>query len=190
MRGRRQLASFQLDAFKKCFTYQGPHFDQPVEVKGVLLARWSIPRHVHLNNFPFLSYTFEKMSIRGFCPRCIQDKNKDLCKHTDDERVFETVVTTQELAYAVTQLSYQLHEVVEAYVYVQSGPIFRSFIQQMSSLKIRYQKVPAAFQNRLQQYCDHINEKSGFTHPAEILTPELLKENLPLATNFKLNVSL
>lgn len=182
LRGTHQLAQLILQG--DSFTYEG------VGCQGVLLARWSLPRKNSLNHIPFLPYMGkDNITIRGGCPLCIDQRHKGLCQHSDEERIFETVITTRELAYAVSQLGYHCHEILEAYIYVKEGHLFAPFIKILSSLKIRHQKVPEAYQDHLEEYCSMINQQMQFTHEAEILKPELLSENKALVAQYKLNLN-
>ena len=56
-------------------------------------------------------------------------------------------------------------------------PIFKDFMQLMSSLKIRYSKIPASRKGDLEAYCQEINEKMKFKHENDVLKPSLLSPN-------------
>ena len=93
------------------------------------------------------------------------------------QRRWKETYNCRELAYAVTKLKYSLFCIEEGVIYTVLLPIFKDFMQLMSSKKIRFSKIPPSYKSNLQSYCSEINEQMGFTRKEDILTPDLLQAN-------------
>ena len=92
------------------------------------------------------------------------------------QRCWRETYTCSELAYAVTKLKYTLFNIEEGLLYDTLLPIFKDFMQLMSSLKIRYSKIPTPRKGDLEAYCQEINEKMKFKQN-DVLKPSLLSPN-------------
>ena len=82
-----------------------------------------------------------------------------------------------EVAYAVTELSYTLYAIEEALCYVCLEPMFADYFKLLASQKIRFSAVPAEHKEHLTAYCETINQEMGFDTVEDRLTPSLLTEN-------------
>ena len=167
-----------LDYEKGCFMYTDPHDLIPREVDGILQCVVGIAPHLHqLNALPFLPIRQEGKTYRAACKKCLTDKRKKLCKHNMLQRQWRETYNCRELAYAVTQLNYTLFCIEECLIYTTLLPIFKEFMQMMSSKKVKYSKVPPSYMSDLENYCKQINNEMNLTQIGDILRAEDLLAN-------------
>ena len=166
------MTHLTLDLEAVCLKYQMDD-DSCIPVQGVCQARVAVPCECHyLNDIPFLPYKPEasnsssdslpSKTYRMSCHRCLLEKREDLCTHTLEERSFRSVYTLCELAFAAS-LGYQILEMDEALIYTQQKRIFSSFFKLCASYKIRYDTVLEFYRDKLDLYCQEINEGMSFT---------------------------
>ena len=184
LKGPKMTSRLNLHPEKGMFVYHDPSDDVVKEIDGIVQVVIGVPRDNHdVNQLPFLPIRIDKgkdknKSFRGTCKRCLMEKRKTLCKHDMLKRRWRDTYTVKEVGYAVCQLGYTLYSIDEALIYTNLQPIFESFMRLMASKKIKYGKVPASYQKDLPRYCQEVNQLMSFTRPGEILTPDLLVENI------------
>ena len=174
------------------FMYKDPKTDSLLPCEGIMQVVVSVPREAdQINAIPFLPYrdesaanTSRATNYRMSCKKCVLKRKKDLCPHSLEERSFRGTYCLCEIFHAYT-LGYVILAMEEAYIFTEMENIFSSFFKLCASYKIRYDNVPAEYQNRLDTYVQEINSGMGFTESFERLTPDLLVTNLSEKTATK-----
>ena len=96
-----------------------------------------------------------------------------------------SVWTVPEIIHAVKNGD-QVTKIFEVLAYKESSNYLKTFLDVLSSYKIRHSKFDSTSTEELQKICDAINREMGFNSPELILTPERLEENAQLKEFFKL----
>ena len=144
--------------------YKDPTDRTMKKIDGIMQVIVGIDVNLHdLNSLHFLPIRCgpEGKTFRASCKKCLTDRKKSLCKHNMTQRKWGETYTAHEVAYAVTKLNYTLFCIEECLIYTTLLPLFKNFMQLMSSKKIRYSKIPESYQSDLETYCRQINEERG-----------------------------
>ena len=176
------------------FMYRDPETNDLIPCEGVCQVIMAVPREAHdINAIPFLPYktdeessttTAKSKTFRMSCKKCLLQQRKGLCPHSLEERSFRSTYCLWEIFHAYS-LGYVILAMEECLLYTQMDNIFSSFFKLCASYKIRYDNVPAEYQDRLDIYCNEINAGMDFTESFERLTPDLLVTNLSEKTATK-----
>ena len=110
----------------KCFDYNS------VEIHGLGHVSILAPNNM---NIPFLPYRVDKKSVCALCCTCAINMSNNPCNHNEREKAFTSVYTLQEVAYACS-IGYRVLKWYEIYAYYEAKPIFRRFLQLLSSYKV------------------------------------------------------
>ena len=179
------VSRLSLDYKQKCFVYTDPDTQERLPCDGAIQVVIGLDKDHHaVNRLPFLPIRLKEgyqkqglHSYRASCLKCLLKKQKSLCHHTNEERRFRQTYTMNEVAYAVTELSYTLYAIEEALCYVRLEPMFADYFKLLASQKIRFSAVPAEHKEDLTAYCETINNEMGFDTVEDRLTPSILTEN-------------
>ena len=69
------------------------------------------------------------------CRTCAEKGQMAACGHDENSRSFTSVWTLREIAYSVT-LGYKILDTYEAWVYLESEPIFKDFLEVLAKYKV------------------------------------------------------
>ena len=180
LKGPQMCSRLSLDYEKGCFVYKDPFDNSCKEIDGIAQCIVGIDPQLHeLNSLPFLPMRLgqEGKTFWASCRKCVMERKKSLCKHNMLQRIWREVYNLKELAYAVSQLKYTLFCIEECLIYTTLLPIFKDFMQLMSSKKIKYSKIPPSYKSNLDEYCNQINQEMKFTQDIDVLSPEALQAN-------------
>ena len=88
--GGRMCSRLTLDYQKACFVYHDPVKNVKVEFDGIIQVRIGVDRGCHqVNKLPFLPIRWEGKTFRGTCPKCLKDKNAQLCHRDMSQRLWQ-----------------------------------------------------------------------------------------------------
>ena len=155
------LTKVTFDSEEKCHKLNGK--------KMIGLAQVQIVAPLSLKE-PFLGQNKKGKFIYGLCRKCIQNKSKKPCKHSEIDRSMVLVLCWQEINYAV-ELGYKIMHVYEAYNYSQEEDLFSEFIQLLAREKIRFSEPNLSL--TLQNYVDQINTEMNFSPSLKLTPPEI-----------------
>ncbi len=139
-------------------------------VKGVMQLKLTPPRE---DLFPFVTTRIPVNSksssgtYRAVCPLCYTcavNYQTDPCHHSDSERAILETLTTDEIAYALTTLNYSLVHIYEAFIFFETAPLFKSFLNVLARDKIVASGLSDALTpEEKQAEVDSINRAMNFT---------------------------
>ncbi len=76
---------------------------------------------------PGLPFSFEGRLYYALCRECVRQHRPGFCTHTDEERAFEDVFVSEELAYAVNEMDYKLVTIFEMHMYLEATKHFSEY---------------------------------------------------------------
>lgn len=128
---------------------------------------------------PFLPYRLNDQVFYSNCFTCLKQKRTNPCRHRSaNKRRFVSVYTMEELAYAVSELKYEVKYFYELYHYSSSGMVLKEFVDILASERLKNSNVLDGLHPYLQStYCECINGKMNFDHDKLLLKPENCKNN-------------
>lgn len=135
---------------------------------------------------PFLSYRInDEFVFMANCKMCALKKLTKPCRHSPKNRSFTSTWTCVELAYAVSELGYQILNWFEVHHYQSFKPLLADFVKILASQKLKTSNIlmnKATLEDK-EQYCDFINNVMQFDHPSLKLTPINCSDN-PAGKNY------
>ncbi len=145
-----------------------------IKVTGLAQVKVLAPSAIFI---PCLAVKSDGKLVYGLCRTCMEEKKKDFCQHTDEERAITDVWCTPELEYACTEAGYRLLEVYEMHLFHKTAPIFQEFFMGLARIKLQGEGFPseAVTQEEKQAYVDKLNKDM----PGLNLLSKDVKKNLP-----------
>jgi DNA polymerase elongation subunit (family B) len=122
--------------------------------QGLLQATVNPPESLFL---PALPVMCDNKLMFGLCMKCMKDKVRSFCTHSDRERVLTDTWTCHELAYALNHCGYTLVKAHEGLLYKERAEIFRDFYSLLAKMKITSEKPQAQTEEELEEYLASIN---------------------------------
>ena len=119
---------------------------------------------------PFLGQDRKGKFIYALCRKCMQNKSKKACKHSEMDRSMILVLCWQEINYAV-ELGYKVMHIYEAYNYSQEEDLFSEFIQLLAREKIRFSEPNSSL--TMQEFTKQINMEMNFSPSLQLLPEEI-----------------
>ena len=108
------------------------------ELHGLAQVTILPPDSLFLPVLPLLS---NSKLMFGLCKKCIEEKNRELCTHSDHERAITSVYTTAELIYAV-KCGYKILTIHEMLVFEKYYPVFSEYYSSLAKIKIGSEALP------------------------------------------------
>ena len=83
------------------------------QIDGLIRGKFRAPKTL----FPFLLTRHEMKSFGVICQKCMINNQREICKHSDEERNFIETYTIQEVAFAVNTCGYVIVQIYELLCY-------------------------------------------------------------------------
>jgi hypothetical protein len=142
------------------------------------------PQHLKL---PLLYMHIDGKLIFPICTKCANERIQDAdppfdeCNHTVKQRMLSNTYSTPELNFAVKELNYEIHHIYEIWQFKDEIGVFADYQKTFLRNKIEASGLPLNYENDLQGYCTHIEDKQKI-----ILRPEMVIADAPRRSIAKL----
>ena len=125
---------------------------------GMVYCSVETPPDLYL---PVLGNTFEGKFIFSLCRKCTEDKNKEECNHSEDERRLYGVWTTAELEIAIRE-GYKICEIFEVLHYEETSDVlFKEYINMWQLRKQEAEGPQGRSDEELDQYIEDYFQREG-----------------------------
>ena len=126
---------------------------------GLIYCSILPPTDGFMSDYPYIQKRTKNGLVAGLCAKCIDESNKDPCSHSDEERRWNSVLTSTDINFCLRH-GYKIVEIWELMHYSEKSPFLADMLKVLGRGKIMHDGIPPGEQT--EEYTNFVNDRMGF----------------------------